>query len=182
MDAASSGERGSNARLADVDVLVQITGDAVKTVTVKKGNDQPEGTLTGFQLEPFDLGTDEDGDPVRTFIIGKEICASAQADRGLSDRQRLALEALAEATLAHGRDAPPDYGLRAGIKVVTAEQWKTELLRRNVIDRDGGNPRTRFKELRTGLVVRKMIGAMDDLVWDARPRAAAPRNQKGAFI
>ena len=164
----SKGERGSNARLADVDVLVQITGDAVKTVTVKKGNDQPEGTLTGFQLEPFDLGTDEDGDPVRTFIIGKEICASAQPDRGLSDRQRLALEALAEATLAHGRDAPPDYGLPAGIKVVTAEDWKTELFRQNVLDRYTANPRARFRELRNGLAARKRIGNRDDLVWSVR--------------
>src|SRR5262249_32973831 len=32
----SKGERGSNARLADVDVLVQITGDEIKTATVKK--------------------------------------------------------------------------------------------------------------------------------------------------
>jgi len=161
----SKGERGSNARLADVDVLVQITGDAVKTATVKKGNDQPEGALTGFQLEPFDLGVDEDGDPVRTFIVGKEIFAGARVDRGLSDRQKLALEALAEATLSHGRDAPPEYGLPVGIKVITAEEWRTELLRQNILDRDARNPRARFTELRHALAAHKKIGCRDNHIW-----------------
>jgi hypothetical protein len=165
----SKGERGSNARLADVDVLVQITGDAVKTVTVKKGNDQPEGALTGFRLEPFDLGVDEDGDPMRTFIVGKEIFAGAQADHGLSDRQKLALAALAEATLQYGCEAPTEYGLPPGIKVVTAEQWRTELFRCNVLDRDAKNPRSRFSELRNALRARGRIGSRDDLVWAARP-------------
>ena len=164
----SKGERGSNARLADVDVLVQITGDDIKTAMVKKGNDQPEGALTGFQLEPFDLGIDEDGDPVRTFIVGREIYAgSGQAKRGLSDRQRLALEALAEVTLSRGRDAPAEYQLPLGIRVVTAEDWKAELLRQNVIDRDGSNPRARFIELRIALAARKAIGSRDDWVWSA---------------
>jgi hypothetical protein len=165
----SKGERGSNARLADVDVLVQITGDAIKTATVKKGNDQPEGILTGFQLEPFDLGVDEDGDPVRTFIVGKEILAGAQADRGLTNLQKLALEALAEATLQHGREPSPEYSLPIGIKVVTAEQWRTELFRSNVLDRNAKNPRSRFTELRNALTARKQIGSRDDLVWRARP-------------
>jgi hypothetical protein len=164
----SKGERGSNARLADVDVVVQITGDTVKTVTVKKGNDQPEGVITGFQLEPFELGTDEDGDPVRTFIVGREIYAGCnQSKRELSDRQRLAMEALTEVTLSRDREAPAEYQLPQGVKVVNAEDWKGELLRQNVIDPDGSNPRARFKELRIGLAARKAIGSRDDLVWSA---------------
>ena len=77
----SKGERGSNARLADVDLQVQITGDLVKTATVLKANDQPEGCLTSFKLEPFDFDPDEDGDPFRTFIVGDEILDSDQTQR-----------------------------------------------------------------------------------------------------
>src|SRR5262249_25094836 len=80
----SKGERGSNARLADVDLQVQITGDLIKIASITKANDQAEGVLTGFKLEPFDFGLDEDGDPFRTFIIGPEMY---QADHGIS-RQR----------------------------------------------------------------------------------------------
>ena len=69
----SKGERGYIARLADVDRLVHLSGDIIKTAVVKKANDQPEDVLTSFRLEPFDFGLDEDGDPFRTFILSDEI-------------------------------------------------------------------------------------------------------------
>jgi AAA domain len=162
----SKGERGSNARLADVDLLVHIGGDGIKTVTVKKANDQPEDMLTSFRLEPFDFGLDEDGDPFRTFILSEEIMTGAQADRSpLSNRQKLAIEALTEATLSHGRDAPAAYQLPHGIKTVPAEEWKTELYRRKIVDPDSKNPRARYSELRDALAAKKQIGVRDDLVW-----------------
>ena len=139
----SKGERGSNARLADVDLQVQITGDSVKTATVTKANDQPEGVLTGFKLEPFEFGRDEDGDPIRTFILSTEILAGARLSR-LSDKQTLALRALAEVTLSHGCDPPADYDIPRGIKIVSADLWKDELFRCNVLDHEAGNPRARI--------------------------------------
>jgi hypothetical protein len=164
------GERGSNARLADVDVLVQISGDTVKTATIKKANDQAEGLLTNFQLEPFDFGPDEDGDPFRTFILSKDIITGDVPTKpSLTPQQRLALEALAETILTSGRDAPPECGLPHGTKIVTADQWKTELFRLNVLDPKASNPRSRFNELRKRLRVKHLIGVRDDLIWSPHP-------------
>ena len=59
----SRGARGSNALLGDVDVMVTIGGDEIKTATVTKANDAPEGQLFSFKSEVFDFGPDEDGDP-----------------------------------------------------------------------------------------------------------------------
>ena len=139
----SRGERGSNARLADVDLLTQITGEAVKSAIVTKANDQPDGSLTSFRLEAFDFGPDADGDPFRTYILAREIFTSVTSDRPITDQQRLAIEALIEVTLSHGMDLPAVDGLPMGLKSVTADQWKAELLRRNVIDKDARNPRAR---------------------------------------
>jgi AAA domain-containing protein len=165
----SRGERGSNARLADVDMLVQITGDIVKVATITKANDQPEGVLTAFKLEPFEFGLDEDGDPFRTFIVGPEMYQAESASRQRpSDKQMLALRALADVVLAQGREPPPNYLLPPDIKVVDADAWREELYRRNVLDRDAGNPRARFKELRNGLAVRSLIGDRDDVIWLVR--------------
>jgi AAA domain len=161
----SRGERGSNAKLADVDLLVQICGETIKTATVKKANDQPEGALTSFQLEPYEFGLDEDGDPFRTYILAKEIFSATATDRKLSDQQQLALEALAEVTLSHGVQLATVDGLPGGLKSVTADQWKAELFTRNIIDKDGKNPRARFNELRIRLAAKKLIGCRDDLVW-----------------
>ena len=166
----SKGERGSNARLADVDLQVQIGGDLIKTVTIKKANDQPEGVLTAFKLEPFDFGLDEDGESFRTFILNPEVFGGEQGTsrQKLSARQVLALRALADLALSQGRDPPPDYRLPTGIKLIATEAWREELLRRNVLEQTAGNPRARFKELRDGLAARNLIGCKDDWAWAAK--------------
>jgi hypothetical protein len=131
---------------------------------VKKANDQPEGDLTSFKLEPFDFATDDDGEPFRTYILDREMYATERGTsrQKLSDKQVLALRALADVTLSRGRNPPPDYQLPQGIKVVEAGAWQEELKRSNVLD---GNISARFKELRKGLAARNLIGSRDDLVW-----------------
>lgn len=129
--------------------------------------------LTSFKLEPFDFGPDEDGDPFRTFIVSPEIVgATAKPRQKTSDRQRRALEALAEVTLAQGREPPAELGLPRDIKVVSAQAWMQELLHATVLDREAKNPSARFGELRTSLAARHLIGARDDLVW--LPRSPSP--------
>src|SRR5262245_49962359 len=74
----SRGERGSNARLADVDMQVQITGDDIKTASTIKANDQPAGILTAFKSECVELGQDEDGDTMVTHIVADELFTGEQ--------------------------------------------------------------------------------------------------------
>jgi AAA domain len=166
----SKGERGSNARKADVDLQIQITGDIIKTATVTKANDQPEGVLTGFKLEPYNFGQDEDGDTFQTFILSPEILAGehTQHTRRLTDKQTLAMRALADVVLSQGRDPPPEYRLPTGVKAVAEEAWKEELFRSNVLKRESGNPWARFNELRNALAARNLIGSRDDWVWPVR--------------
>jgi hypothetical protein len=159
------GERGSNAKLADIDVEITVTSGPIKTATVTKANDQPEGVLTSFKLEPYEFGPDEDEEPVRTFIVSPEEIAALKPRQGLSSKQRLAVEALTEALLNHGRAAPPEYKLPQGIKIVAEEHWKTELFRRGVLDKNGRNHAARYTELRIGLHGRHAIGVLDGHVW-----------------
>jgi len=162
----SRGERGSNAKQGDIDLEVQISGEAtIKSAVVTKANDQPLGPLTSFQLEPFDFGLDEDGDPFRTYIVAKEIIAGAVSKKPLNEKQQLGIEALAEAILKHGIDLPASYRLSAGLKSVTRDQWQAELYRLNVLDREAANPTARFSELRQALQRKHVIGVSDDLVW-----------------
>jgi len=101
------------------------------------------------------------------FILSDEVITDVTTDRALSDQQRLALEAIAEVTLSNGREPPPDYQLPHGIKVVAADSWRAELLRRRILDPEAKNPRARFSELRTRLAAKKLIGVRDDVVWHA---------------
>ena len=95
----SRGMRGSNAALGDVDLMVEISGDLVRTVTVTKANDAPEGPLFSFNSEVHEFGTDEDGDPVTVNIVGGETVTETAMKRSepkLSINQRVMLGLLAE--------------------------------------------------------------------------------------
>ena len=81
----SRGARGSNALLGDVDLMVTIGGEEIKTVTVTKANDAPEGVLFSFKSEVHDFGTDEDGDPITVNVVSSE---TVDATRSPPHRER----------------------------------------------------------------------------------------------
>jgi hypothetical protein len=66
------GWRGSNAALGDVDIMVTISGDLIRTATVTKANDAPEGLLFSFKSEVHEFGHDEDGDPITVNVVSGE--------------------------------------------------------------------------------------------------------------
>jgi hypothetical protein len=88
----SRGMRGSNAALGDVDLMVVISGDIIRTATVTKANDAPEGPLFSFKSEVHEFGTDEDGDPITVNIVGSETVTETAVKRSetkLSINQRV---------------------------------------------------------------------------------------------
>jgi hypothetical protein len=163
------GARGSNAILGDVDVMVVITGDEVKTATVTKANDMPEGPLFSFKGELYEFGKDEDGDPITVNIISAETidpdAVKVPTNRRLSPRQQLAIEALSEAVLSAGQPVPAEFDLPSTVSAVTANQWRDELYRRGVLSPQDKNPRAEFKRLGEALAARQRIGRRDGLVW-----------------
>jgi hypothetical protein len=74
----SRGARGSNAQVGDVDLMVSISGDEIKTVTVTKANDAPEGPLFSFKSEVHDFGTDEDGDPITVNVVSSDAISQSE--------------------------------------------------------------------------------------------------------
>ncbi|MHC2400798.1 hypothetical protein ACVMGC_005342 [Bradyrhizobium barranii subsp. barranii] len=57
-------------------MLVTIGGDTIKTATVTKANDIPDGPLFSFASEIIEFGTDEDGDPRTVNIVSDEDISS----------------------------------------------------------------------------------------------------------
>jgi hypothetical protein len=69
----------------------------------------------------------------------------------MTPKQRLAMDAPIEVLLKKGQPALSDYCLPTGTTVVIADDWKTELFRRNVLDPDGKNPHARYNVTTEGL-------------------------------
>jgi hypothetical protein len=165
------GARGSNAHLGDVDVMIQISGDTIKVAQVVKGNDQPERALAEFKLEAFELGRDEDGDPITTAIVSTEhfepiAGAGPKAKKpNLPPIPKAALHALFECITDEGQPSPDTSGhAPKGVTCVTLDQWRDRLLKLAIINAKG-NHREQFKRIRVTLQNAKIIGIWEDFVW-----------------
>jgi AAA domain len=108
------GARGSNAILGDVDIMVEISGDIVRTATVTKANDMPEGPLFSFKSDLHEFGTDEDGDPITVNVVSDDAVAVQSAPKSrepkLTPNERTLLAML------H----------REGSAGLTLEEWNAE--------------------------------------------------------
>jgi hypothetical protein len=162
--------RGHTSLTGAGDAQLAVSRDADENVIVKVEwmKDGAEGDVIASRLEPVEIGTDADGDAISSCVIvpvDSAALATRIVSRRLSDRQRLALDALSEAALASGQSPPIEWQLPAGIQMVRVNHWRDELIRKGVIDRTAANPRAEFKRLRQALAARRLIGDRDDFIW-----------------
>jgi hypothetical protein len=143
------------------------TGEII--VTVELAKDFAEGTEIVSRLDPVELGTDADGDPITSLVVlpVEGPIQRRTVTRKLSPRQQLALAALDECAASGGTPAPADLGLPARTVVVQLNAWREELYRKGVLDRDAKSPREEFKRVRQQLQARNLIAVHDHLVWKA---------------
>jgi hypothetical protein len=166
----TKGERGSNAKEGHVDMAVRVTGDVVRTATITKGNDVGEGALTAYRVEGIAIGIDEDDEPVMVGILDPTI-VDAMPKAVRSARHDIALNALDRAIRDCGQEVQGDNGK---VHAVAVEQWRQELFRCGVIERDAANSRMPFKRLKDGLVAKNLVAERDGFVWSLDASAVMP--------
>jgi hypothetical protein len=150
----------------DAQLAVKRDGNESIVLSVERMKDGPEGIEIVSRLDVVDVAIDIDGDAITScVVVPAEGNANRQAPaRKLSDRQRLALDALADCP---GKPLPSCFGLPSDLIGVELGQWREEMYRRGVLDRDAKNPREDFRRVRNSLQARKLIGIRDELVWRA---------------
>jgi hypothetical protein len=164
------GARGSNAHLADVDVMVQISGNGpVKMAKVIEANDQPQRVLAEYCLEEHELGRDEDGDPITTAIISDDevkFTTKGSKPAGLNGEQRRAMELLYRCINDHGRPPPASNDYPQNIRIVTLEEWHTACERGGLSSADKKESRDRvFRRAKDALQTMHKIACLDGNVW-----------------
>lgn len=165
------GARGSNALLGDVDLMVTLSGDAVRTATIIKANDAPEGELFSFGSEVHSFGADEDGEEITVNIVTNETLAAPQGRVKRPDRlpkgTQTALRALAEAVDEQGTIPPGMNGrLPAGMKAISVAAWRQHAYNVGISTSD--DPRAQqqaFKRAFDHLVDISRVGHWDGYVW-----------------
>jgi len=138
------GMRGSNASLGDVDVMVEISGEDVRTATVTRANDAPEGPLFSFKSEVHEFGTDEDGDPITVNIVSGETVSETAVKRSgepklnLTKNQRIFYRLLFDAKAAGLKLADwNSQGREAGLAKASLTDARYALLDKGLVRNSG---------------------------------------------
>jgi AAA domain len=166
----SRGARGSNAILGDADFMVSISGETIKTASVIKANDAPEGLLFSFKSENHSFGTDEDGDPITVNIVSDDIVeasaglrAGARWPKGL----RLVHDAIVAALVDHGtehRVAGDGPSVRAVHVTAAREVHKQRYVSNGDGDRNAAERQAWARNLRQAQS-NGLISGENDLIW-----------------
>jgi hypothetical protein len=169
------GMRGSNASYGDVDVMIEISGDAIKTANVTKANDRPEGKLFLFKSDIVDFGADEDGDPI-TVNVAVEASDDGQNDEAAGRKQhsqgvRMVREAVSEAIVAFGLSHVVG-GDGPSVKAVQIQAAREFHKRRYVSDGEGNRADAERKAWQRNFDKARRFGAIgaettnqSELVW-----------------
>lgn len=155
---------------ADVQIKVERSAAGGATATLEYVKDGPEGEVLAFRIEQVEIGQDSEGDPMTSCVVVPAEAGPRKAPaRKLSDKQRIALDALDEALLSAGEPPPPSFDLPNSVRAVPLDRWRQELFARGALSDSDPNPRQDFKRLRDALAARHVIGQRDQLVWKAAP-------------
>jgi len=156
------GARGlATPHVGDVDVMVQISGETTKVAQVIKGNDQPERAVARFKLEAFELGRDEDGEPITTAIVTTELAvAPTSTSAADSDEKKLSLKQIPQTALCapsrmysrrRQQPRPVDEHVPASCHGAwTMKVWRSRLEKLSIINAKG-NPREQFRRIHVTL-------------------------------
>ena len=128
--------RGHGSLKGGVDTVILVEAGKTKRARITKQKDGEEGELLLFNLQPVDLGYDDDGDPVTSCVVvptsvdtNPTVDPFARAVAKLSATTRLIYDQLGETIQHNGFTIPPSIPdeeidvLRVG-KVASLEAWR----------------------------------------------------------
>jgi hypothetical protein len=165
---SSKGARGSSALRAAADCEILVDGSQERrTSTVTKAKDGEDGWMLPFKLNRVDIeAPGRDVSSCVLEILGEWAIEARKppAKRKMTDRQKLAIEALSDIAV-DGKPLPPEWQMPGSIVAVPVNDWREELYRRGILDRDAKNPRADFRDLKAALQSRKLVAERDGLAW-----------------
>jgi hypothetical protein len=170
------GERGSNAKLADVDVLISLSGDTLRTATIDKANDRPLGPLTAFELEVIEIGRDEDGEPITTAIVARHQLTPQIVERPGRKRKAATFGEIMRGGIldAYGRLSDEIGWKTHGLDLKPVVKVKLDDIRKDLIDRgilevDGNRisatSRSHFHQAKAALIRERKLIEKDGWIW-----------------
>lgn len=151
------------------DVMFSVTRDGDKLaakLTCEKQKDGEDHWSRNLTLVKIDLGEG------KSSLVVEDVCESSapakseapKKPRALKAEHKLALDALDAALIDHGkRTIVPDAP--AGAVVVHKDEWISELIRRDILDKTDGNRWRDFGRIWKAIAARGLIATREGMFW-----------------
>lgn len=176
-DAESTEPRGHGSLKGGVDTVILVEAGKPKRARITKQKDDEERELLLFNLQPIELGTDDDGDPVSSCIVAPtldrfvEENPTARKLAKLTPNYRVVYDQLGKAIEAEGSSPPASIpadllGQWVG-KVVDLKTFSDRSISalRTASDTKPDTARKTFERARTKLQALELIGVYEDFAW-----------------
>lgn len=170
---AERGARGHSSLRAAVDVEIEVKASGgIHSAKLTKARDGETGGELVFELRPFEIGFDDDGEPVTTCeVLATDAPPPTSVPRKPKGaNQQIVLDALREAIAAHGVRHPGTSQIPPGVLTVEAETLARYALPRIQRDGNGRNSadsrkRESLNTALRGLEAAGFIGTWEGLRW-----------------
>lgn len=137
-----------------------------RLIKVSKQRDGQDGMEFPFDLDVVEIGRDDDGDVI-TSCVAVPTESAGKRHRRLSDRDKLALDALRDLIIAEGEELPkgtryPTAGQHLGVEL---SRWRDTLYEKAFSGTERDSFKKAFQRIRERLQAIGVIGVFGDLVW-----------------
>lgn len=158
----AKGARGHSAIFAAADLVISVQDNAG---TVEKVRDGVAGERFGFALEPIEIGTDADGDPVMTCLLNHADDADTPQKRGepSGKNQRIVLKEI-RGLAAEVTGSPGTSEIPAGARVIRFADLVEKALPR-FAGLEGFRAKARIVDAVSSLQASGFVGVHGELVW-----------------
>ena len=164
----SRGGRGHSSLKAAVDTEILVENvNSLITVTVTKQRDYPSGDTFTFKLDPVEIDTDEDGDPITSCVLLPTDKDATNSQRTkVSGQAKVALDLLHRAIADAGQIPPASNHIPGQIRVVPLTLWREYCHEGLIGDRDNRDTiRRAFNRTSKKLQELGVISTWQDWVW-----------------
>jgi AAA domain len=164
--------RGHTSLTGAADAQIAVKRDAADNivVAVEYMKDGPAFEEFVSRLEPIEIGTDTDGDPITSCVVMPVESSAPYTKKTkqprLTKAATIALRALHEAIDEAGELLPASNHIPAGVKAVTVKQWRDYAYRQGICgSEDDRARRAAFQRAHEALVAAKQVTVWEPYAW-----------------
>jgi hypothetical protein len=166
------GARGHSLLKANLDTEIEVTGTTdVRTAQITKQRDGVTGAVITFRLRQVLVGYNLDQDPIYSCVVdstsqNQTAASRARPNGKLSDKQKIALDALRRALGAHGKPPPPSNYIPPDVMVVDDDLWRRFYLLGTSSEQQSENTRRKaWRDARDALVAKEYVMCINETAW-----------------